>query len=215
MLDFRKELPSSDSSDSDYVALSSHSSSPKTSVKKVNFKNKENVEKVWEEMKKEDIDGLNSSKKDNKTLLSPLELASEIIQKHERELMEGGKTVVFAGSEYLIDKHGNLKLKTKENLKETPRKKVKTESFNQKGNNNQETQEKNKIDEYLEDLFERRNYLNLVNEKLNNRPKTINSMGKSKIDWEIYAKKQRIEQKLAQNRKNGILEKQNFLKKTS
>lgn len=215
MLDFRKELPSSDSSDSDYVAPSSHSSSPKTSVKKVNFKNKENVEKVWEEMKKEDIDGLNSSKKDNKTLLSPLELASEIIQKHERELMEGGKTVVFAGSEYLIDKHGNLKLKTKENLKETPRKKVKTESFNQKGNNNQETQEKNKIDEYLEDLFERRNYLNLVNEKLNNRPKTINSMGKSKIDWEIYAKKQRIEQKLAQNRKNGILEKQNFLKKTS
>lgn len=214
MLDLRKELPSSESSDSDYVAPSSHSSSPKASIKKINFKNKENVDKIWEEMKKEDIQ-LKNMKRDNKTLLNPLELASDIIQKHERELMEGGRTVVFAGSEYLIDKHGNLKLKTKENLKETPRKKVKTESSCQKNDEIQETKEKNENDEYLEDLFERRTYLNLVNDKLNNRPKSINSMGKSKIDWEIYAKKQRIEQKLAQNRKNGILDKQNFLKKAS
>jgi len=43
--------------------------------------------------------------------------------------------------------------------------------------------------------------------------KNINAVQKSKLDWEKYAKENKIEADLAKNRKDGYLAKRNFLEK--
>ena len=66
----------------------------------------------------------------------------------------------------------------------------------------------------IEKIIQKQKYLKLVLEKINTKSKNLNSIGKSKIDWENFARKQKLEQRLAQNRKNGFLDKKKFLKNT-
>lgn len=44
------------------------------------------------------------------------------------------------------------------------------------------------------------------------RKKTVNSVGKSKLDWEAYKKENNLEDNLRSNRKDGYLGKEVFLR---
>jgi len=54
---------------------------------------------------------------------------------------------------------------------------------------------------------------NLVN-MIDDGKRNINAISKSKIDWNKYAKDEKIESKLEQNRKDGYLQKKGFIEKT-
>ena len=51
-------------------------------------------------------------------------------------------------------------------------------------------------------------------EKINSKAKSINALSKSKNDWQTFANKEKIDKQLEQNRKDGYINKQNFLIKT-
>ena len=174
-------------------------------------KTQENLSKIWSEMnfkpKNEEISEEKS--------LDYLNFAKDLIKKQEEELRDL-KTVVFAGSEYLVDKTGTLRLKTI--AEQEKNKKEETNSSNDNGNlsilTNSEGNGNNMVIEAFdakEDLKKRFGYLKKILEKINNRPKVINAVKKSKMDWKQYAKKEHIEDRLEKNRRNGLLTKQNFL----
>ena len=48
-------------------------------------------------------------------------------------------------------------------------------------------------------------------EKITSKTKSINSLSKSKYDWNQFARKEKIEQRLIYHRKGGYLDKKNFL----
>ena len=50
---------------------------------------------------------------------------------------------------------------------------------------------------------------------LNTKTKNINSVVKSKLDWKQFAEKEKIQKELNRNRKDGYLEKQNFILKVN
>ena len=50
---------------------------------------------------------------------------------------------------------------------------------------------------------------------IDNQDKTINTIEKSKLDWDKYTKEKKLEKELEQNRKDGYLAKKRFLDKVS
>lgn len=48
-----------------------------------------------------------------------------------------------------------------------------------------------------------------------NRSRKINSVGKSKLDWKGFVKQEGIEDKLKYNRKGGVIENMQFIKKSN
>lgn len=189
---------------------------------------KEKIENIWVEM---------NAPSDQTKFLKPLnetevlKLSQTIIKKQKEDLMNNMKTVIFAGSEYLVDKAGNLRLKTKlvENAinsaddaillanSENNTTYLENSLINEISNENNAPQKipDNKNNILKEDLKKRFDYLKKILEKLNNKPKVINAVKKSKMDWSKFTKKERIEDKLEKNRKNGILQKQSFLNKVN
>ena len=202
---------------------------PTCKSQKSQTKIQEKLSKIWLEMNSHPEKSVDPQEK-----VDSLMLAKDIIKKQNDE-MNDVKTVIFAGSEYLVDKTGTLRLKTaaeQENQKmrvhshDDP---ALTNSSINEGNlslfTNSEVNEAviesadilklNALTENTEnqkvDLKKRFEYLTKILEKINNRPKVINAVKKSKMDWKQYAKKEQIEDKLERNRKNGLLQKQNFL----
>ena len=57
-------------------------------------------------------------------------------------------------------------------------------------------------------------YLNHVMQAIYNRSKKINAIGKSKLDWKGFVKQEGIEEKLRYNRKGGVIDNMEFIKKT-
>lgn len=198
----------SDSSDSDYVPSQSSKSSKRKQKLNVSFSNKEKINNIWLEMN----NNSNISENRMKIEIDPLQFAKNLIEKNERDTLEGSRTVIFAGSQYLIDKNGNLKLKNKENLSKIEKEIQDFDKIQKENKSNFEI--KNKSEHIIEKIIQKQKYLKLVLEKINTKSKNLNSIGKSKIDWENFARKQKLEQRLAQNRKNGFLDKKKFLKNT-
>ena len=56
-------------------------------------------------------------------------------------------------------------------------------------------------------------YLNHVMRAIYNRSRKINSVGKSKLDWKGFVKQEGIEDRLKYNRKGGVIENMEFMRK--
>lgn len=180
---------------------------PKKTAKSAKFlaKLREKTEKIWKEMNiSQEIPSKVELSHEN-----AVKFAENLIKKHEEELRNSSKTVIFAGSEYLVDKTGTLRLKSRTSegfCGEIAEKAEKLGDFRENlGVFEAETED------FREDLRKRANYLKKILEKLNNRPKIINAVKKSKLDWTNFAKKEKIEEKLEKNRRNGVLQKLSFL----
>lgn len=235
-----QSLPSDSSDDEDYNPeedpefKKDQAASQNPKSLKLQAKIQEKVAKIWVEMKQE-IEKGNPSTSNCESNTDVLRLAKEIIRKQNDELNDV-KTVIFAGSEYLVDKTGTLRLKTNAQLNEIRNQKKEELGLsssiinendanvslftNSEANNsivNESSEilklngEKNGTENVKEDYKQRQEYLNKILGKINNKTKVINAVKKSKMDWKQYTKKEQIEDKLEQNRKNGMLQKQNFL----
>jgi len=192
----------------------------------------EKLSKIWLEMNNQ----TQKTAAENQNI-DILKLAQEIIKKQHDELNDV-KTVVFAGSEYLVDKTGTLRLKTNAELESKNSKVVakedqglsngsinendgnvsqftsseaNNEAFNESSEILKTANAKNQVEDSKEDAKQRRDYLTKIFGKINNKTKVINAVKKSKMDWKQFTKKEQIEDKLERNRKNGLLQKQNFL----
>lgn len=186
------------------------SENARSSAKSAKFleKLRERTEKVWKEMNvsQENLQEKELSRE------NAVKLAESLIKKHEEELRNASKTVIFAGSEYLVDKTGTLRLKSRnsegfaEDLCEN------TEKLGDFCENVEKIDVfETKPEEIQQDLLRRASYLKKILEKLNNKPKIINAVKKSKMDWSNFARKEKIEDRLEKNRKNGVLQKLSFL----
>lgn len=201
-------------------------------TQKLDSKTQEKLEKIWNEMNFKTPE----CHKTDQTI-NCLKIAEDIIKKQKDE-MNDLKTVIFAGSEYVVDKTGTLRLKT---LAEQEIQKLRVTSTEEQGltnssvndvnvslftnseanelatesvdilKSNVSADDKHSGELSKEELKKRFDYLSRTLEKINNRPKVINAVKKSKMDWKQYTKKEQISDQLEKNRKNGILQKQNFL----
>lgn len=129
---------------------------------------------------------------------STLELAEKVLSS---ESLKPNKRVVFAGKEFMLNEEtGQLELVEKKNTYEQVEHPV--------------------AEENLEEFEKRKThiayqYLNHVMRAIYNRSRKINSVGKSKLDWKGFVKQEGIEDKLKYNRKGGVIENMQFIKKTN
>lgn len=185
------------------------SSSGKNSEKYIE-KRRERIANIWNEMLKEN--NTNEIKPDvskseeieecnkNEASTKALKIAQALMDQNKGD---AHKIVIFAGKSYKVDSQGTF-LNTGEEKEEE----IKGEKQIQE--ENQESEAKI-LEREKEMRRERARYLAKILEKINSKTRVINSMAKSKMDWKQFSTKQQLDKKFEQNRKNGYLEKRNFI----
>ena len=133
-------------------------------------------------MKKE-VPAENVTKKEAEVPNDTFNAALEAVRLMKKKQQEGlvQDRVMFAGQSYSVERAA-----TGRDLKK------------------QEAQEKRKLGGKCEALDELVGLISAEN-------KNVNCIEKSKIDWDQYAKEEKIEEQLEQNRKDGFLAKKRFL----
>ena len=164
------------------------------------LKRKEKIDEIWKEMnEKVEIKPKKYLKENENTL----KLAEEGLKQ---------KSVFFAGQEYIVEENGELRSKKEiEKMKENKLQENQCEKINK--------EEPTILTQSVEEVENKKRqekfkYLNSVLSKISQKSKSINSILKSKIDWKNYSQNCKMDKQFEQNRKNGYLEKKNFINKS-
>ncbi|KRW99933.1 hypothetical protein PPERSA_12609 [Pseudocohnilembus persalinus] len=168
-------------------------------------KRKQIVKKAWEQMQQDNKDNMEKAslkiksindlkKNSNELNHESIEIANRVLDEFQKKDI---KKVRFAGKDFLVDDKGNI---MQEEIKEQEQENKENEQING--------------DIELYKIKQGFQYMNQLMEKIKVKTKTLNSLSKSKYDWKNYAKKEKIETQLEQNRKGGYLHNQNFIEKS-
>jgi len=179
-------------------------------VKVVNEKEKASrkseIDDLWAELNKEEPIPIKRQKIENEAT-KPSDIKEASITKKEEELKKDKSLEDEALAIIRAMKSGNTK-KIKETINFAGRVYENERGMTVKDEKKIIQREKNQLKGTLSGLD------NLVN-MIDDGKKNITAISKSKIDWNKYAKDEKIESKLEQNRKDGYLQKKGFIEKTN
>lgn len=141
----------------------------------------------------------------------------ENIQKKLKPSNEG--TFHFAGKLYRLNDKGELEEVLEQNNKKgfEELQKLAMKYNKQNGDEQKQSDRYQNIqeEEYRNILLEKKANLRHLVALLNNRHRNMSAIFKSKIDWKKYTSLNQLDKQLELNRKDGFIEKQKFLVKTS